>query len=418
MRARGRAPRPRRRGAIYAIVVFTVAILTVAVLGAFDVQQRRQRAAQAGADAVEARRLALSSLEWSLTTLAADPFYRATLGASPTILADVPFSGAVIRVVASDPFDADIADDAADPIALTATVAFGAARQSVRASLRPVATPLDILASSLHAGGGITFSSATVRGPRPAWAGGIVFAASSSVQVPVFAGLLVSGSSYTAGTTSLAGTRTMPTGVIAAWRALGTAIPRSSLSGNTLERVVLSPGANPFGTANPRGIYFIDCGGEDVTIRFARIQGTLVLVNAGSGTRIIDEVLLEPAAPGNPVLLVDGDLLIDMTRNTFSEGTHSVNLNPSAAPWAGRSDNDRADSYPSKLGGLVYATDDLDIRGNVLAEGPLIAGDNIDVSGTLTTLPDPALAVLPPLGFRAGTVLTFERGSFVALVDP
>ena len=59
-----------------------------------------------------------------------------------------------------------------------------------------------------------------------------------------------------------------------------TSLPASAY---VMDRVLLSPTSNPYGTPNASGIYIINCNNQNVTIGPCRIVGTLVLLVPGPG---------------------------------------------------------------------------------------------------------------------------------------
>lgn len=130
-----------------------------------------------------------------------------------------------------------------------------------------------------------------------------------------------------------------------------------------IQRQLITPYHNPFGTTNPDGIYIIDALGEKVTVRESRIVGTLVVLNASSVV-ISDQVNWEPAHPNFPALLVEGEIQCLLVDSDLDEVLEGVNFNPLQAPYKGTTDSMIDDSYISAIGGLIYCTGDLHIDGN------------------------------------------------------
>jgi hypothetical protein len=183
-----------------------------------------------------------------------------------------------------------------------------------------------------------------------------------------------------------------------------TSLPSSAY---VMDRVVLSPGSNPYGTgANAQGIYVIDCAGKTVTIGPCRIVGTLVLLNPGSNTTLAGPISLEQVVPGYPVLMVNGALAVNFDKSVaLSESTYGVNFNPTGSPYpyvGGTTDATTAGAYPSLINGVVYTAGDLTLSGNPAVTGNVISAGKIAVQATSLSLTYSNLAYTsPPPGFSS-----------------
>jgi hypothetical protein len=196
----------------------------------------------------------------------------------------------------------------------------------------------------------------------------------------------------------------------------GTEIPLGDLplvSGDpTIDATVLTPTYNPYsGGLNAKGIYVIDCAGGVVDIRNARIEGTIVLLNAeedyfSKHCQITGKVSWKPAVPNYPALMVQGALDVGFDGGVqMSEADLGVNLNPTGAPYVGEEDSQLDDSYASRIQGLVYATRSLGFPGNTpTIKGVVLSGNVIGISGsTKATLNYDSRCYLdPPPGFGTG----------------
>jgi hypothetical protein len=175
-----------------------------------------------------------------------------------------------------------------------------------------------------------------------------------------------------------------------------------------MDRVVLSPGSNPYGsTTNAQGIYVIDCAGNDVTIGPCRVAGTLVLLNPGSNTAIAGPITWEPAAPGYPALMVNGTLAVNFDKSIpLSESSYGVNFNPSSSPYpyaGGTTNATVTDSFPSGISGIVYTASDLTFSGNGAVTGNVISAGKVNVQATSLSLTySNAAYTNPPSGFSSG----------------
>ena len=143
-----------------------------------------------------------------------------------------------------------------------------------------------------------------------------------------------------------------------------------------LERVHLSPTTNPFGAASADGVYLIDLGGEDLVIRECMIEGTLILKNPGSGTRIEGSVAWRPVVPGDPILIVTGSTTPEITIATdeipLVESTLSVDLD---------GDGERLSVFASRLEGLVLVGGNVVLGGRPRFAGSLIARGSVSFEG-------------------------------------
>lgn len=376
-----------RRGSAYIIVLSTVLLVAVAgVSGVIAVREQR-RSVEMSVEVDKARFIAQSAMELAESQLQNTTSYRSGI-TSGTVVSSRSIAGGTMRVAAADPSDSNLGNSTLDDVVLTATGVYGNATQIYQRRFKPSTTPLDSLSVSVYAGTNLNFSSATVRAYGVLGCAGTATALFSNVWADVEAGVLATGLTFRQGTQSLAPTRTLPTSTdaLAAYLAMGTQINFSSLSsGGEIRDTVLGPGRNPFGAANAAGVYYINCGNQSITIRNARISGTLVLVNTGSGSSFTKSVLLEAATPGYPALLVNGDMTLNMDSTDLSEG--SANMNPSGAPYQGLADSDTTDKYPSMISGLVYVSGNLTINGSTTIYGPVLSAKAISFGGTPVLYP-------------------------------
>ena len=132
----------------------------------------------------------------------------------------------------------------------------------------------------------------------------------------------------------------------------GTTISIASLpvvdSKRTIENVVLDAASNPYGATNDEGIYVIDCLSQDIRIRDCRIVATLVLVERGGNSEIAGSVNWSAAVANYPVLLGRPDVVRLFQRR--SRGIYR-RFNPTGTPYAGSSDSDVSDTFPSVMMG-------------------------------------------------------------------
>ena len=153
----------------------------------------------------------------------------------------------------------------------------------------------------------------------------------------------------------------------------------SAPSGKAIYRTVVSAGTNPFlVSSNSDGIYVLNCGGQDVTISDCMIVGTLVLENAGTVRVGNGPIQWRPAKPGMPALVVDGDLVLSFSRFGLTERELNVNLNPSGtADENGSVDSSMNDTYLPEIRGLIFASGDVTLVGDLRLNGTVISGDDM-----------------------------------------
>ncbi len=171
-----------------------------------------------------------------------------------------------------------------------------------------------------------------------------------------------------------------------------------------MDRVLLSPNSNPYGTTNSQGIYILNCNNQNVTIGPCRIVGTLVLLNAGNNSTISGPITWEPAVSGYPALLSNEPMTISFTGSGgLSEATYGINFNPSGTPYPylnGVANTTASDGFPSTINGLIYCVGNLSFTSASNVNGSVIASGQINLnSATLNLTYNPASYLSPPPGF-------------------
>ncbi len=196
-----------------------------------------------------------------------------------------------------------------------------------------------------------------------------------------------------------------------------------------IHRKVLSPASNPFGSgvANAKGIYIIDCGSGKISIRNSRIVGTLILLNqnedgaeiAGSMNWAPAVISADPMVTNLPVLLSNKRLNLYCTNTALDEGLVNANLNPTGTKYNDSQDNDKSDSYPSMINGVVYTTDNILIANSPSITGVLIGDNDITATNATLTLKHNPLYFnynAPP-GFQAAVTYYVLPGSYKQVVN-
>lgn len=402
----------RRRGSIYALVLGTVAIAVAMVVGGLELSQIAARAAGVRGDILGARHLAMSAVDQALQVLRSDANWRTTYAAGAVTLPVPSPAKTSMSAVLSDP-DGNLGDDLRDDAFLTATGVRGDARQVVRVELCPTPRPCGALYSAIHSGGTIGIGPSILADAKITSAGQ-VRGFGGSVSAPVQATTIVGGNFLRTTTVGNPGLSMPDATVFATWKARGTAIalPVSK----RIEKAVLAPGFSSYGAANARGIYYVDCAGSDVTVRNVRVYGTLVLLNAGPNTTVTQAVVME-APPGQPALLVQGALDLNVTTANLSELTHLTNFNPIGSGVPGGTNLLPTDTFPSGVCGVVYASGTGMLRGSTKLHGSFIAVTGVGIDDAPTVTHDPSQLDNPPDGFWDKLEVRIRPGSWEQAVD-
>jgi len=184
-----------------------------------------------------------------------------------------------------------------------------------------------------------------------------------------------------------------------------------------LEKVVLTPEINEYDASgtNPDGVYYINTGGAAMNIFSTRVHGTLI-VDVGGGELYVNTCLMESYREDFPVLLVRGNVVVNLFSPSLSEGAPvSHNFNPPGAPYHGDADGDTSDSYSSGLYGLVHVIGDLTLTKEQDSQGVFVVDGSVTTNGATTLVHDPDLMYNPPLGYADdpnSTAMIIRSGSW------
>jgi hypothetical protein len=397
--------------------------LMVAVIGVSALYASRSavRAASMAADADEARVIAHSALEIAQEWIAQDPNWRTNRPHGVWASNQPIGQGGTFSIEVTDPADGDLADHSHESVTLTATATKGPARRKLQVTLAAQPTPLEALRHPIHVGGQLQirpgaqlFIGNSPISTNGALANNGVLFGSAECQTADPAGI-ATGSIKTGAPAKPFPAPNVPD----RYAAIATLID----PGNSLDRTVLGPGANPFGVANPSGVYVVRPSG-DLTVKDARIYGTLVVIlSPGRKLRVEGSVNIEPSQKDMPALIVKGDAELSFTSagTPLSEGSVRVNFNPNGAPYAGVTDGDRSDLYPSQIKGLIHVTgrvllqNDGVIRGAILCEST--ASTDALATDTREIFYDPDIYKNPPRHYTASVPMVPMRGSYRRVVD-
>lgn len=388
-----------RRGTAYIMVVAIAGMAGVTALSGVFLLASQRRIIELQADAGAARAIAMSGVERACAIIHAEPNWRWNRP-SGVWIASAALGGGVYTVEVTDPRDDDFRDNEADPVRIVSRATVGAATQIVTTTLEPLRDATESLRWGVFAGGDIDAGLlSNLTASTDVRAGGSVSANLANVWPRVVASGSVSGLTYYGGTVQGAPAVSAPApSLIDEYIARGTRIGFNSLNSGRLERAVLSPALNPLGSASGgAGIYYIECAGRAIEVRRFRMLGTLVLLDPGPGSRIRETARFDPAVEGYPSLIVRGSIQIETSTSALSESSEDVNFNPPGAPFAGVTDSDKLDTYPTRFTGVIYTTGDLSVSGTLRASAPIIAGGRLSLTGSIeSNYTDGDIELAPP----------------------
>jgi len=395
------------------------AAMLVALIGMASLMSLRieRRTLEGTLDAAEARIYAQSAIELGMQRIKSDPAWRATQP-NGNWFVERPMGAGTICLSGVDPDDAQLDNDDTGLLILTGIGKRGDAEQRVQVTLVPKLRGVSALEAALHAGSTLSFNAATVTADGKLSSNGAVTAGSSQINAPVESVLGSSGGSYNQTDQTLDEPRTMPvSSVFDPYASAGTAIALSSIPAvagtKTIEKVVLSSASNPYGSqTNGQGIYVVDCQNQAIRVRDCRILGTLVLLNTGANSKVANSVHWDAAAANYPALLVKGSISLEYNAADLNEATLSANFNPAGTPYQGASDAANDDAYPSRIKGLIYASDAMDLANQPAIEGAVLAAGNVTVAGTVSLSYKSVYLTDPPPGFVDTTLMKVSAGSW------
>lgn len=380
--------RYQRKAMSYVLVLGTAMVITVIGLSALSTMRLRWRSTKNSTDFLQTRLYAQSAIDIGLFYIENTPDWR-NVRPSGLWVDRAPFGNGFYSITGIDPIDNDLSDSAVDPVILTGIGFQGDARFKLQVTLQPELIPISSLEVALHADVSLKFNGCILQCNQIISSNGTVNSATSTIDSDVEAVGSITGATYHGNLTSPIPPRLLPgSTVFDYYLANGTMIPLNLIGKKggvyTIENVVISPNSNPYDnlSTNPKGIYIIECAGQNVVVQNSRIVGTLVLLGPGPNSQITKSVNWEPAVENYPVLLVHGNLSInlDPTGADLLEGDKTGNFNPPGTPYDGVEDSDTTDSYPSLITGLIYVSGDISTEARVAVEGVVVIGNSLIVT--------------------------------------
>ncbi len=405
MRLTPTATRLSRRGTVYVAVLGLAMLALVLGLGGMMAARVEARRAATGSDAGAARAHAVSALALGRRWIEDDPGWRWNKAGSAW-LALSPFEDGLISLTVTNPSGA-LSRSSLDPVVMVATGQRGSARQKLRVTLAPRPEPMACLDGVMWCAGSKFHVTHRFSAPGLLVATNGNFSASGTVDADVEAAGTISGSTYGGTKKAGAAVREMPVfaRVLAEYALVGSAgnLATLPLSGGNrvIEKRLIAPNHPlPGVTANPSGVYVLDCKGAGVEMKHLRLVGTLVLHNC-AGLTIKEPVCWEPAVANYPCLIVDGPVVIDTDGKAVEETSPDVNLNPSNTRFPyphGTTNSIVSDTYPAAISGLVYTGGDFTLKrknwtlGHVVANGQILSDEDVTIA------PYEPYAATPPPG--------------------
>jgi len=406
----------RGRGSVYVHVLASSLLITILGLGSLAAVRVQMRSARLGRDSAAARTAALAAVELGLTLVHQDPNWRTTRP-NGTWLDRQELGGGELTLQGTDPGDGVLSDSVYEPLVLTGIGKKGLARHQVQVTLEAIVKPLDALSSCLHASGPIqvvTGKRVTALGAPVSTNGSLNNLGTIDGDVQAQTAIVlgdVKGDPFVPGPV-----KPMPPAcVFSDYVSKATTVPYAA----TRENLVLGPGCNPLGPADPNGLYVINTGGGDFTLRNRSEDGTLIIRAAGR-TVIIDEaVFLQNYRSDFPVLLVEGNLILkpNSVAGLLSEVACNTNFNPIGAPYDGMTDGVKDDPYPDEIRGLVHVKGSLTLQSTARVVGVVICEGSVSCEEASILAYDPGLHDNPPTGYTYVDGMKISPGSWKQVVD-
>lgn len=389
-------------------VVIVAGIVSLVALSSMQIARLQLKRSGSDVDRLAARALAMAGVEYALAEINTNPNWKTSYA----------FNTEYPKTLGSRTFAWKVADSGNKQRRIDGIGRAGQAACVFSVNIQ--VSEAALLSCGLLCGGSFAggpdgkICNANVQG-APLVSNSTLTNTSCGIVANVEAQTIINNASITGTQTVAAPLRSLPdsSSVFDYYLANGTTIATA-----TIDARLLSPFSNPFGAPNPNGIYIINAGGLDVTIKNSRIVGTIVVINAGEVT-VDGEVNWEPAHMHFPALMVAGDLRMRVSDALLSESAQSKNFNSLLTPYKTIWDIDQSDVYPSALAGIFYCTGNLNIDGKQAGlttrlDGLLIAGGNcvIHKTGNLFVNYNTTHALNPPPGFAGTPVNQIVPGSW------
>lgn len=416
--------RNNRSGVIYIAILSIATLVMIMALGALLAARSLSRASSLNSNSAAAADYAYSALEVGRWAMANDQYWRTDCTPGVWFTRSVGSGNMSLNVSTADSTFSNMTEN----LVLLGTGTCDQSTQKIMLTLHSTLTPLSCLASAIAVNGAVNLNSVTIGSSNAGLVSNTSVTATGNTQVGVTVSApagTVSGGYYQQLVQPLSTQVVFPnlSNVFATYLSNGTRVSYGSLTGHSLNQVLVSPLQPPQGnSANASGIYVIDCGGGNLSITNCRIVGTLVVLNANSVT-VSNSVIWEPALADYPCLLVQGNANIQLSKNALKESSGNINYNPLGTPYpylgtGGVTNSNTTDTYPSGISGLVYVSGNLTTNNDTgPTMGIVIVGGTLRCSGQqLTASYDSSYYSNPPPGFYSNT-LTADSNAFQRSVN-
>ncbi|MGE5295344.1 MAG: hypothetical protein ACM3VT_11000 [Solirubrobacterales bacterium] len=404
------------QGSIYLHVLATSLLVTMLGLGSLMAVRLQMRSARLSRESAEARLCAQSAVEVGLLSIKQNANWRTTWS-NGVWLQSIPLGSGSFTLAGIDPGDGVLSDSAYEPVVLTGTGTRGAACHKTQVTLTPVVKPLAAMGTCLHSSGSICVNGSrkiTVVGAPLSANGQLANSGTIDGNAEVYS---VSTTGTVTGTlTAPAATKPLPAATLISQYAAKAATVAYS---GTIDKAVLGPGCNPWGSTDPNGLYVLDTGGNAITIKNTRIYGTLIIKAGGQSVILDGAMFCQNYRPQFPVLIVDGNLTIKCTSasTTLSEATNAKNYNPTGVPYGGVCDTDAVDTYPNEIRGLIHVSGSFVLQQTAKIVGTVLCGGTVTCDGINTIVYDAGLYSCPPTGYTFVDGMAISPGSWRQTVD-
>ncbi len=403
------------------LVIGIALVITVLGMAGLTASRVQSRIISAGCDWEEAGTLAFAATEH------AQSYINAAAKASPStwrsayisraIAFTQPMGRGTFSWALKDETDGNLSADYLRPIRIYGIGKVGVTTRVYSVQVIPGGSPLDVLRTAIHSGSSVTLNGIinAVNGPISSNA---TIYLNDTVNGALEAPTVNGSASGNYSQTTPAPVKTMPSSTVyAQYLANATSISWSSMLSSG-PPVLLTAANNPYGAADPNGLYSIVLpDGAAATIQNARICGTL-LISASNATITFGPMLWEPARPDYPILIINAtNTTINFEGSTtwLREADINMNLNPPGTPFEGLSDTDQNDDFPPQYRGLIHiigSSNTINLSSNAYIAGTLIADGPIATTVRATLIQNPAIRANPPLGYSMGDKLTIVPSSW------
>ena len=396
-----------RFGGTYVVVLMSSLIVSSIALAAIETSRWYVRDINRESEFIECSFNADNAFEIALAKLNADLNWRTT-HINGAFSSPITIGNASLRYRLTDS-DGSLSDDDDDDCTILVSSSVGDYTQAWEATLRPNGDPLDCLSYSLVSNKVLSLGQYGLVGSDQS------VGVNDSIQTHSNAHL--TGNCFVTGSTSgnvygtvtnLAADIAIPTATaLDRYIDSATEIPITDLPLNggqfEIKNALLSATNNTLnGSLNSQGVYYIDCQNNDIHIFNSRLACTLVLKDPGSNSFLYGSLHWQAEVTNYPILLVDGEIDIALSRSPLREADIGVNLNPTGTPYRGTTDTTTGTIYPSALRGLIYASDTLEfsnVYGETVIQGLVITNDQMTVNGDLLVQYRDIYFNDPPPGF-------------------